>query len=61
MLQGSAPEIMYTFIEQAVQPGTHISLKCSASGEPPPRFDWFLDTQFITSSPHRFVYNFYDL
>ncbi|CAG9133999.1 unnamed protein product [Plutella xylostella] len=41
------PELVYTFIEQAVQPGAHVALKCSAVGEPPPRFRWTLDGQPI--------------
>ncbi|XP_059053178.1 cell adhesion molecule Dscam2-like [Achroia grisella] len=39
----SRPELVYTFIEQAVQPGAQVALKCSAMGEPPPRFRWSLD------------------
>ncbi|CAG9565456.1 unnamed protein product [Danaus chrysippus] len=39
----SRPELVYTFIEQAVQPGAQVALKCSAVGEPPPRFRWILD------------------
>lgn len=31
------PELIYTFIEQNVRPGPHISLKCSATGSPPPQ------------------------
>ncbi|XP_026314956.1 Down syndrome cell adhesion molecule-like protein Dscam2 [Hyposmocoma kahamanoa] len=45
----SRPELVYTFIEQAVQPGAQVSLKCSAVGEPPPRFRWTLDGQSIAS------------
>lgn len=29
--------MIYTFIEQNVRPGPHISLKCSAMGSPPPQ------------------------
>ncbi|XP_052744070.1 cell adhesion molecule Dscam2-like isoform X2 [Bicyclus anynana] len=43
----SRPELVYTFIEQAVQPGAQVALKCSAVGEPPPRFRWTLDGQNI--------------
>ncbi|XP_028165502.1 Down syndrome cell adhesion molecule-like protein 1 [Ostrinia furnacalis] len=39
----SRPELVYTFIEQAVQPGAQVALKCSVVGEPPPRFRWNLD------------------
>ncbi|XP_050675315.1 cell adhesion molecule Dscam2-like [Leptidea sinapis] len=45
----SRPELVYTFIEQAVQPGAQVALKCSAVGEPPPRFRWMLDGQQIPS------------
>ncbi|CAF4911786.1 unnamed protein product [Pieris macdunnoughi] len=45
----SAPELVYTFIEQAVQPGAAVALKCSALGDPPPRFRWTLDGQPIPS------------
>ncbi|CAB3249112.1 unnamed protein product [Arctia plantaginis] len=45
----SRPELVYTFIEQAVQPGAQVALKCSAVGEPPPRFRWTLDGQPIPS------------
>ncbi|XP_069360825.1 cell adhesion molecule Dscam2-like isoform X2 [Maniola hyperantus] len=45
----SRPELVYTFIEQAVQPGAQVALKCSAVGEPPPRFRWTLDGQNIPS------------
>ncbi|KAL4706341.1 hypothetical protein ACJJTC_016635 [Scirpophaga incertulas] len=45
----SRPELVYTFIEQAVQPGAQVALKCSAVGEPSPRFRWTLDGQPISS------------
>ncbi|CAH0678847.1 unnamed protein product [Chilo suppressalis] len=45
----SRPELVYTFIEQAVQPGAQVALKCSAVGEPPPRLRWLLDDQPIPS------------
>lgn len=37
LISDTTPELMYTFIEQNVRPGPHISLKCSASGSPPPQ------------------------
>ncbi|XP_055385270.1 cell adhesion molecule Dscam2 isoform X2 [Condylostylus longicornis] len=46
-LGDTVPELIYTFIEQNVRPGPHISLKCSASGSPPPQFSWLLDSQPI--------------
>ncbi|XP_055923956.1 cell adhesion molecule Dscam2 isoform X1 [Eupeodes corollae] len=44
-LGDTVPEMIYRFIEQNVRPGPLISLKCSASGSPPPQFSWFLDSQ----------------
>jgi hypothetical protein len=38
-----APELQLTFIEQTLQPGPPVSLRCSASGNPPPRITWLLD------------------
>lgn len=37
------PELQSTFIEQTVQPGVSVSLRCVASGNPPPRLSWLLD------------------
>ncbi|CAB3256151.1 unnamed protein product [Arctia plantaginis] len=44
-LLDSAPELHYTFIEQALRPGGSVSLRCAASASPPPRFSWLLDDQ----------------
>ncbi|PSN41375.1 Down syndrome cell adhesion molecule-like protein 1 [Blattella germanica] len=38
-----APELQSTFIEQTLQPGPPVSLRCAASGNPPPRITWLLD------------------
>ena len=38
-----SPELQLTFIEQTLQPGPPVSLRCSASGNPPPRITWLLD------------------
>ncbi|BFF92548.1 Down syndrome cell adhesion molecule-like protein Dscam2 [Drosophila madeirensis] len=56
-LGDTVPELIYTFIEQNVRPGPLISLKCSASGSPPPQFSWLLDSQPIidVSLHHRFA------
>ncbi|KAL5284148.1 hypothetical protein ACFFRR_006432 [Megaselia abdita] len=56
-LGDTVPELIYTFIEQNIRPGPHISLKCSASGSPPPQFSWMLDSQPIIdiSLHHRFA------
>jgi len=37
------PQLAYKFIEQTLQPGSAVSLKCSASGNPTPRISWTLD------------------
>ncbi|XP_028040481.1 Down syndrome cell adhesion molecule-like protein Dscam2 [Bombyx mandarina] len=44
-LGDSAPELHYTFIEQALRPGGSVSLRCAASGSPAPRISWLLDGQ----------------
>lgn len=44
-LLDSAPELHYTFIEQALRPGGGVALRCAASASPPPRFSWLLDDQ----------------
>ncbi|XP_070065018.1 cell adhesion molecule Dscam2-like isoform X1 [Drosophila virilis] len=38
-----APQLLYKFIEQTMQPGPSVSLKCSASGNPTPKIVWNLD------------------
>ncbi|GLG93723.1 Tyrosine-protein phosphatase Lar, partial [Gryllus bimaculatus] len=51
MAQGAAelrlgevyPQLAYKFIEQTMQPGPSVSLKCSASGNPTPQISWTLD------------------
>ncbi|XP_066247380.1 cell adhesion molecule Dscam1 isoform X2 [Euwallacea similis] len=47
-LGDTVPEMQNYFIEQAVQPGVQVSLKCSATGFPPPQFKWLLDGQILT-------------
>lgn len=37
------PSLLYSFIEQTLQPGPSVSLKCSASGNPTPQIAWTLD------------------
>ncbi|XP_053686439.1 cell adhesion molecule Dscam2 [Sabethes cyaneus] len=49
------PEIMYNFGEQNIHPGTFVSLKCTASGSPNPKFIWLLDYQPIVPSTHRYT------
>lgn len=41
---GDAPPVLiYSFIEQTLQPGPAVSLKCSATGNPTPQISWALD------------------
>lgn len=56
LISETIPELIYTFIEQNVRPGPHISLKCSATGTPPPQFTWVLDSQpiFDLSTTNRY-------
>ncbi|XP_048489123.1 Down syndrome cell adhesion molecule-like protein Dscam2 [Plutella xylostella] len=72
-LGDTAPELHYTFIEQALHPGPALALQCAAAGSPAPRFTWLLDdspvdehntahrtiTQFM--SPHGDVVSFLNL
>lgn len=37
------PVLLYSFIEQTLQPGPAVSLKCSATGNPTPQISWALD------------------
>ncbi|RXG73967.1 Down syndrome cell adhesion molecule-like protein Dscam2, partial [Armadillidium vulgare] len=42
-LGDSSPELHYRFQQQTLQPGPSVSLKCVATGNPPPQFVWTLD------------------
>lgn len=42
-LGDALPELIYWFSEQTLQPGPTVSLKCVATGNPPPQFTWTLD------------------
>ncbi|KAG8038992.1 hypothetical protein G9C98_003299 [Cotesia typhae] len=42
-LGDASPQLVYKFIEQTIQPGPSVSLKCIASGNPTPHFTWTLD------------------
>ncbi|RVE43549.1 hypothetical protein evm_011807 [Chilo suppressalis] len=59
-LGDTAPELHYTFIEQALHPGPTLALHCAASGSPPPRFTWLLDGQAVEelNTPQRTVTQF---
>ncbi|CAH2009909.1 unnamed protein product [Acanthoscelides obtectus] len=53
-LGDAPPVLLYSFIEQTLQPGPAVSLKCSASGNPTPQISWTLDG-FPLPSHGRFV------
>ncbi|XP_063823506.1 cell adhesion molecule Dscam1-like [Ostrinia nubilalis] len=59
-LGDTAPELHYTFIEQALHPGPALAMHCAASGSPPPRFTWLLDGQPVEehNTPQRSVSQF---
>ncbi|XP_006558173.1 dscam family member AbsCAM isoform X3 [Apis mellifera] len=42
-LGDAPPMLLYSFIEQTLQPGPAVSLKCSAAGNPTPQVTWALD------------------
>ncbi|KAJ9598444.1 hypothetical protein L9F63_010888, partial [Diploptera punctata] len=48
------PVLLYSFIEQTLQPGPAVSLKCSSAGNPTPQIAWTLDG-FPLPSNGRFV------
>lgn len=55
VLSDASPELMYWFSEQTLQPGPTVSLKCIATGNPPPQFTWTLDgflVSFAFSAAH---------
>ncbi|KAK8383868.1 hypothetical protein O3P69_015960 [Scylla paramamosain] len=53
-LGASPPELQYQFIEQTLQPGPAVSLKCIATGSPTPHVTWTLDG-FPLPHSHRLV------
>ncbi|KAK3920463.1 Down syndrome cell adhesion molecule-like protein Dscam2 [Frankliniella fusca] len=53
-LGDAAPVLQYSFIEQTLQPGPSVSLKCSAAGQPTPTISWSLDG-FPLPTNHRFL------
>nr|XP_045626192.1 Down syndrome cell adhesion molecule-like protein Dscam2 [Procambarus clarkii] len=53
-LGAAAPQLVYRFIEQTLQPGPAVSLKCIATGTPTPHITWVLDGFPIPPS-HRYV------
>ncbi|XP_058795689.1 cell adhesion molecule Dscam2 isoform X3 [Phymastichus coffea] len=56
-LGDTVPELQYTFIEQTLRPGPPVSLRCSATGSPPPSFTWLLDGDPLNeiASSHRYA------
>ncbi|XP_050715582.1 cell adhesion molecule Dscam2-like isoform X3 [Eriocheir sinensis] len=50
LLGDSAPVLHYRFIEQTIQPGPPVSLKCSAVGNPTPTITWTLAGLPITQT-----------
>ncbi|XP_043491862.1 Down syndrome cell adhesion molecule-like protein Dscam2 isoform X4 [Polistes fuscatus] len=56
-LGDTLPELQYTFIEQALRPGPPVSLRCSATGSPPPSFTWLLDGEPLSeiAAGHRYA------
>uniref|UniRef100_A0A8D8LZQ1 Down syndrome cell adhesion molecule-like protein Dscam2 n=1 Tax=Cacopsylla melanoneura TaxID=428564 RepID=A0A8D8LZQ1_9HEMI len=53
-LGDASPELIYKFSDQTLQPGPALSLKCEATGNPPPQFVWTLDG-FAIPENNRFV------
>ncbi|KAK8757308.1 hypothetical protein V5799_005060, partial [Amblyomma americanum] len=47
-----APKLKSTFEETTVRPGKAVSLRCVASGDPPPRITWMLDGAWPLDSRH---------
>ncbi|XP_049816620.1 Down syndrome cell adhesion molecule-like protein Dscam2 [Schistocerca nitens] len=54
-LGDASPELLYWFAEQTLQPGPAVSLKCVATGNPPPQFIWTLDGFPVPDSPRFLV------
>ncbi|XP_068200860.1 cell adhesion molecule Dscam1-like [Palaemon carinicauda] len=51
-IRDSPPTLRHTFIEQTIQRGQSVSLKCSALGHPTPEITWTLDGRPITPTNH---------
>ena len=43
LFSDAAPVMTYRFIDQTLQPGPPVSLKCSARGSPTPEIKWTLN------------------
>ncbi|BES91298.1 Down syndrome cell adhesion [Nesidiocoris tenuis] len=55
ILGAAQPQLLYRFIQQTVQPGPAMSLKCIATGNPTPHITWTLDGFALPSNNERFV------
>ncbi|CAL4073591.1 unnamed protein product, partial [Meganyctiphanes norvegica] len=53
-LGAAAPQLVYRFIEQTLQPGPAVSLKCISQGTPTPQITWKLDG-FPLPTSHRYL------
>jgi Down syndrome cell adhesion molecule len=49
------PQLHYRFIDQTLQPGPSVSLKCSASGNPTPQIAWLLDGFQLSTKNERIL------
>ncbi|XP_046808500.1 Down syndrome cell adhesion molecule-like protein Dscam2 [Lucilia cuprina] len=54
-LGDAPPVLLYSFIEQTLQPGPAVSLKCSAAGNPTPQISWTLDGFPLPSNGRSFA------
>ncbi|PSN53675.1 Down syndrome cell adhesion molecule-like protein Dscam2 [Blattella germanica] len=59
-LGDTPPQLVYRFIEQTIQPGPEVSLKCVATGNPTPNIKWTLDG-FPLPRNERFFIGQYEL
>ncbi|XP_026677051.1 Down syndrome cell adhesion molecule-like protein Dscam2 [Diaphorina citri] len=48
----SHPQLIYKFIQQTLQPGPPVSLKCIATGNPTPHISWKLDGYPLAGDRH---------
>ncbi|XP_033607218.1 Down syndrome cell adhesion molecule-like protein Dscam2 isoform X3 [Cryptotermes secundus] len=60
-LGDTPPQLVYRFIEQTIQPGPEVSLKCVASGNPTPNIKWTLDGFPLPRGDNRFYVGQYEL
>ncbi|CAL4061193.1 unnamed protein product, partial [Meganyctiphanes norvegica] len=61
MLGDTLPMLKYRFIEQSLQPGPAVSLKCVAQGTPTPAVSWLLDGFPLQHSPRLVVGQFVNM